>query len=512
MRTSSVSRRPSRAVIATLVLGVLAAGLSLVLAGPVASAGAAGDNGTQTARPGETVVLYRGATFTHGQAGTTFRLPKDQPRKLTLAVETRVADGSAYRTQLRFTDAGPKLLVKRLRNGTSTVLAKTIVNRPISDVVRIELRTYADRIQARAFKPALLKPAWQIDVVDPNPIITPGQSRATARLASSAPGPLSIGWLFTSLIDALDPILNPQPDPAPDPTPTPTPTPGCPLVGIYNDGNPDLDTDGVRQFGRLPEVASSYYQPTQRVNVAKETDRIQRGTIPNITITTKGTNRIEALGVGPTHPGFAAANAWLQQYVDDLAALVQANPGVPVYATVDHEYRVKVRIGDITGASADPANYGRTLQRFYDMVEATEPRIRTTYWMVGSDREFEAKPAQQFRTLPEAILFDPYGSTAGDTIASVAGGDVSWIRSQDWYNGQEIGLGEFGMRVSAGDAAMKKFFTDVRGQFERLGISWGVFFNRERDFDTRIIERTDGMKFPGAVSAFAFSLQLDCAE
>ena len=111
---------------------------------------------------------------------------------------------------------------------------------------------------------------------------------------------------------------------------------------------------------------------------------------------------------------------------------------MPVYATTDHEFRVKARTGQVTGPSALPEAYGRALDRFFAAAAEANPRIRTTYWMVGYDRDFEGTVGEQFRTLPDAIVFDPYPNEAGETLRVIALEDVEWIRSQDWYEGQEL--------------------------------------------------------------------------
>lgn len=183
------------------------------------------------------------------------------------------------------------------------------------------------------------------------------------------------------------------------------------------------------------------------------------------------------------------------------------DPTVPVYTTIEHEYKVKIRTGMVTGESARADYYGRVLDMFFVMANQAHPNIRTTYWMAGYDREVEGAVAAQFKRLPMAILFDPYASDPGQTLSDVVRGDLAWIRSQSWYKGQEIGLGEFGMRVRTGDTALASFFTNVGAELEANGIAWGVMFNRERDFDTKIVDRSDGQKFPKAVAALSASLK-----
>lgn len=289
--------------------------------------------------------------------------------------------------------------------------------------------------------------------------------------------------------------------------PSPLPPGSCPRIGVYMDGVPAADRDAVAQFGALPQVATTYYQPDQEIALDEETARIRRGTSPNITITTKGTDILEVLAEGPTHGGWDAASAWLDRYVAALATLAGVDPRVPVYATIDHEFRAKARTGLITGRSAEPEVYGRALDRFFAAAEQAEPRIRTTYWIVGYDRDFEGLVGDQFRTLPDAIVFDPYPDAADETLPGIAAEDVAWIRSQPWYDGQELGIGETGMPVEMGDDAVAGFLTDLPGQLSELGVAWAVLFNRERDFDTRIADRTDGRTFPAARAAFSASLR-----
>lgn len=282
-------------------------------------------------------------------------------------------------------------------------------------------------------------------------------------------------------------------------TPAPSPLTG---LGVYN-GNagekPDEKT--IAKFGAAPQVASSYYQPNQRVNLTYETARINRGTSPNITITTKGTQLIAGIASGN-----ATALAWLDTYVAGLKRLAAVNPDVPVYATLEHEYKAKVLQNLVTGASADPATYGRALSVFYRKAAAASSNIHTSYWMVAYDRSFEGRVGAAFTARPDAVLFDPYANSASETVASMTREDLAWIRNQPWYDGQPIALAEFGMPVRYGDEALARFYTSLRGQLDALGLEWAILFNRSRDNDHQIAGRQDGRTFPEAVAAFASSL------
>ncbi|CUR58257.1 exported hypothetical protein [metagenome] len=276
-----------------------------------------------------------------------------------------------------------------------------------------------------------------------------------------------------------------------------------PGLGVYNGApNDDPDQSTLGSFGAYPDAASTYYQVDQRINQAYEQARMARGTSPNITITTQGTQHISGIVTGN-----AASLAWLDRYVEDLRVLAQSHPDVNVYVTLDHEFRVKVNRGMVTGESASPSVYGQALSIFYDRVHAAAPNLKATYWFVGYDRGFEGTVgdvfAQPGNADPDYILFDPYANHATDTIASITASDISWIKAEPWYLGQPIALGEFGMPVALGDEAMSGFYADLRSQFDASGLAWGVFFNRERDNNHKI---TVG-GYPKAVSSFATSIQ-----
>lgn len=285
------------------------------------------------------------------------------------------------------------------------------------------------------------------------------------------------------------------------------PKPVLPGVGVYN-GNPGEQPDEttVREFGTRPDVANSYYQSGTLIsakNLAYEVERIKRGTSPNLAVSTKGTQLVAGIANGD-----AAALAWLDKWIAVLVQLAKVDPKVKVYGTFDAEHRGHVKAGELTGASADPAVYGKALQVFFDRIAATGlPNLVATWWLIGYDREFEGRTSAAFKTAPPLVVFDPYANTPADTIATITKADIAWFKSQPWWkDGQPLALGEFGMPVRNGDEGMGAFFADLRGQFKQAGLSWGVFFNRERDNDHKIIDRTDGRQFPKAVAAFSGSL------
>jgi hypothetical protein len=413
--------------------------------------------------------------FRDGAVSARFVVPHGAGGRLTLGVGAR-----GYRATItRVAGNGTLLAIRRASRAVSSSHLGLRL-RPGARVA-LALRLSGRTLQAKAWPAARRQPGWQLRTSHWQADRGSGRARVSARLVGGrAVVRFSRVQVRTTRVRG--------------------------SIGVYNGM---FSWDRTRAlFGRYPMAETSYYQPDQRVIVDRERARIRRGISPVITITTKGTRLIEALGSGPRHPRFRRAERWLDRYVARLARIASRDVDVPVYATVEHEFKFKVRIGEVTGRSASPRLYGAMLRRFYAKARAADPDIRVTYWMVAddSDRGLEARVARQFRTPPDAILFDPYGSTSGDTITSVTNGDLRWIRRQRWYVGQEIALGEFGMRVSAGDDALADFHsglhTDLRGQ----GISWGVFFNRSRDFDTQIAGRSDRRTFPDAVAAFRASL------
>ncbi len=288
---------------------------------------------------------------------------------------------------------------------------------------------------------------------------------------------------------------------SPTPTPRPFPRVTDPRLGVYNgpfDENPDTTTQA--EFGVYPEVASSYYQPDQAIDVYAESERIRRGTSPNITVSTKGTQLLAGIANGDP-----AALGWLDRYVAELRTLAAVDPSVPVYGTLEHEFRAKTTLGLVTGPSAEPAVYGRALSAFYRRLHSGPvlDNLYGTYWFVGYDRPFEGAVADAFTVLPDAIEFDPYANGPSDSLITICTEDLDWIRTQSWYTGQPVGLGEFGMPVENGDAALQKFYSDLRPQMRQLGLTFAVLFNRPRDNNHEI---TTGL-LPGAVSSFSASLR-----
>ncbi len=286
-----------------------------------------------------------------------------------------------------------------------------------------------------------------------------------------------------------------------------------PGVGGYNGGPSETpDENHLKWFGFTPDVASTYYQSNQSVNVAYETARVKRGTSPNLTMTTKGTQYLAQIAAGNT-----AALAWLNKYIDGLVAVAKVNPDIVVFGSLEHEAKSKVAAGargevGLTGESADPVVIGRAQSVFFRLLRARgQANLLSTYWMVGYDRAFEGAEGNAFTDLPDVITWDPYGRGTTATIASVAKADAQWIMSQSWFTGQPLAITETGLPVANGDDAVARYLTDfpetLAGLGRELGVTFlfAILFNRTKDNDHQIAGRADGQAFPKAVAAFSAS-------
>lgn len=294
----------------------------------------------------------------------------------------------------------------------------------------------------------------------------------------------------------------------------------CPLLGTYVHWDQATDvTITQAAYGALPQIASTYLgadEPWNSARLAALTKRIQRGTGLSITLSTRNSHPnsvpapidrsdyIAVLG-DAAHPRHSAAVAWLQQYVDGLGTLAAVNPAVPVHATLEHEYEIKVAKGDITGASALNENYARALTIFFDLVRAKNAtlaggaRIRTVYWISGWNRASEGDVGNRLTTLPDVVGMDPYATPANRRLSLTAtmAERLPWVRSQDsWYVDQPIVLPEFGMDVRLSDpvteTALVDYYSGIRAEMAALGLSWGVMFGGSGPFDTRLLNRPDG--------------------
>ena len=140
--------------------------------------------------------------------------------------------------------------------------------------------------------------------------------------------------------------------------------------------------------------------------------------------------------------------------------------------------------GNITGASADPSGLRKGADVFFKRANAARANMETNYWFVGYDRTFEGAVGSPSPATPTRSS-STRTQRATDTVASITGSDMNWIKSQPWYTGQKIGLGEFGMPVDNGDAAMAKFYTNVPSQLQGTDIDGRCSSTGSRTTTTR---------------------------
>lgn len=296
-------------------------------------------------------------------------------------------------------------------------------------------------------------------------------------------------------------------------TVTPPPTGGggggggdssLPLLGVYNGGV--SGDDGVKTlFGRYPDLSTSYYQLNQVGNIVNaEKTRVNKGIRPVITITSKGTQYLvdaaNKSGAGWT---------WLQSYVSALASLASyaQSKNVAVYATLDHEYEVKVNHGQITGQAANDAVYAKALSNFFSLMNAQAPYVTTLYWYGGFDTADIGTIGSDLTVKPDMYTLDPYsgsGDSATQTFQAMGTPKISWLKGQAWYKAapKPYGFTEYGARHSDADMATY-FFKNDRAQAKALGLSFAIFF--DRDVSPDVINITPST-YPKSVAAFSNSL------
>lgn len=286
-------------------------------------------------------------------------------------------------------------------------------------------------------------------------------------------------------------------------------------LGIYNGApNENPDTKTVNQFGSLPEIASTYYINTQTsLNIAFETGRINNGISPLITMTAKDTNRITEIAAGN-----AGAIAWMQSYVNSLKTLSEVNPNVPVYASFDHEWEVKVNQGILTGGNANVDNYAKALAKFFELCQATAPLVQFGYWYGHFDTAKISAVLNALTThvtiLPKFISLDPYqNGQGGSTAVANWEAKLAWLRSRPAYTAlgsPPIGIAEFGMGKGNNgfalhtDAQLATFYSYLHAQMESADVIFALFFQRDKATEPGYII-ADG-NHPLAVAAFADSL------
>ena len=248
-------------------------------------------------------------------------------------------------------------------------------------------------------------------------------------------------------------------------------------LGWYN-GGPAADVSFA--LGGTPQIASTYYQPDQAgLNLEAEIARIKRGTSPLITLTLKSGPATLA-DVATQTP---AAIALLDTYTNALQQLAEVDPGVPVYATLDHEAEVKINQGTLPGVTATV--YAKALSVFLDRCTTRAPAVRSVYWYGASDRTKIAQVLAGLTTPPDVICMDPYSTRSHpgtETFTETIKPHLDWLRSNPDYTrlgSPPVGLGEFGTDIAHGDPSCAAWLTDLRARLVDLDLLFALLFNRD---------------------------------
>lgn len=295
----------------------------------------------------------------------------------------------------------------------------------------------------------------------------------------SAIGHHSPGTIFAlggpaAITDATLRALAGETQPAP-------PGPDQALLGGYLGGPGETPDQRYRNtFGEWPDLASTYYQASGRsggnINRAYERARMDRGTIPVLTVTSiNGPYTMRQIGSG-------AADSWIDYWGTELAAL-----GGEVWFTFDHEFEVKLNQGKWSPAPS-MNDYVQAYNRFQQRVKAAAPNVKFMYWYGYADQ-------QKINTIgsginrPDIIALDPYvfsHHSPTTTFEAMAQPKLDWLRNRSWYDGQPIIFAEFAKDTRHGDANVAEFLTDLRPKMDSLGITGAIYFSRNQSSNNAI--------------------------
>lgn len=282
------------------------------------------------------------------------------------------------------------------------------------------------------------------------------------------------------------------PESDPDDDPEPEPEPSRVLLGAYF-GNYNNAPDHRFQSltGRPADVLSTYYQAQGvgggMINAPAENARIANGTVPLITVTSAD---------GPwTHAqiGSGAADGWLDYWANAIASLADGE----IWVTFDHEFEVKRNQGKFAWSPTD-VEYAAAFNRFRTRVKnaraaSGRQQVKFLYWW-GYFRTAEIDNIGQLITAhepPDMLAFDPYVFShwaAGTTFEQMVmgSGKLDWTKARSWYQGQPIGLAEFGKDAVHGQAQVAAFLTDLRGKMHTLGLTFALYFSRDKPGDVML--------------------------
>lgn len=251
-----------------------------------------------------------------------------------------------------------------------------------------------------------------------------------------------------------------------------------PLLGGYL-GSPNESPDRRfrESFGAYPDLASTYYQADGRkggkLNTSYERERISRGTIPVITVTSsRGPHTMQEIGSGD-------ADKWIDYWAKQLASLDSE-----VWFTFDHEFEVKLNQGKFP-AGTTYKQYVRAFNRFQSHVTARAPKVKFLYWYGYHDKNAINNVGAGIDP-PDIIALDPYvfaHRNPGVSFEQMLEPKVDWLKGRSWYRGQPIVLGEFAKDLSFGDQSVAKFLYNLRPRLAKLGVSGALYFSRDKGGD-----------------------------
>lgn len=297
------------------------------------------------------------------------------------------------------------------------------------------------------------------------------------------------------------------------PPPPPTATQ---LLGVYSGNAAGDDSEAVSYFGRLPDIASEYYQVSGIGHiVADQTPRIRRGVAVLVTLSLKSLKRpYEALAAGSSDADYSAAYSAITNFIAALKTLSEVDTTVPVYGNLECEPDVKMVKGDLT---CTPTQCGIGMDVFLRRVARIDgaPLVKAGLWFGGSQKTMIRTMMDQI-TRTDWIGGDAYlnGTGTGDHSGAGALANtwlnkwVTWLRSETNYTRlgkPRLGAPEFGMSVTTQphtDAEIAAYYTDIRDAMVAVDYDFALLFDRPRDADHEI---TDG-NHPLAVAKFAASL------
>jgi len=302
------------------------------------------------------------------------------------------------------------------------------------------------------------------------------------------------------------PLTGTDPDPDPDP-------PAQRLLGLYNgipSESPDQKT--FNDFGRYADIASTYYQVDKvELNQAYETARIQRGTVPFITLSCKDQPGLLTQIADKTPTGLS----FIDQYIAALGTISQVDTNIPVYATIEHEHEVKANQNVLTGTDADSAVFGEALSVFAERCHTASPLVRCGLWVGAFDKASINDALNAMRTVGwQWMAMDCYATDTNmneNTLTDSCASDVAWLRANSNYarlGSPEVGLGEFGKDTFHGDASVAAYMTNLRGQMQSNNLAFALLFNRDKlDPDGQFVKYLiSGAETPLSRAAFAASL------